>query len=360
MDAFWHPFLGKKMKKTKIFELSKQLNKEMLLEAAEMLANGGTVVFPTETVYGLGANALSSDAVLGIFEAKGRPSDNPLIVHISEREMLNDLVSEVSLIAEQLMDAFWPGALTIIFPKSSKVPQEVTGGLNTVGVRMPSHAIAKELIHLSGVPVAAPSANISTKPSPTMGKHVVNDMSSRVDGIIVGDDSDIGVESTVVTIKNDVVTILRPGGVTIEALKEVVGHVAIDPNLLGVDKNVTPMSPGMKYRHYSPDGELYLYVDSNTSLLENALASDYHHFSQKGLRVGVIASDEFAKTHEAMNVLSYGSRKDLLVIQKQIFNLLRECDIQKYEIILVEGVNEFSEGNAIMNRLKKAAKYIVK
>ena len=238
---------------TKIIHKHEELN-----EPAEILRNGGTVVFPTETVYGLGANALDPDAVKKIFIAKGRPSDNPLIVHIDNFEKIYELVEEVPENAKKLADAYWPGPMTLILKKKSVIPNEVSAGLATVGIRIPRDKIARRLIKLAGVPVAAPSANLSGSPSPTNFNHVMNDMYGRVDVIIEGENAEVGLESTVIDVTGDIPTILRPGGITPEMIKDVCGDVIVDKKIDGANEGEKVKSPGMKYRHYSPKAEVYL------------------------------------------------------------------------------------------------------
>ena len=231
---------------------------KQLDQAAEVLRSGGLVAFPTETVYGLGANALDEEAVKSIYRAKGRPSDNPLIVHIADTAAVKDLTDSIPGTAQALMDAFWPGPLTLVMPRSSLVPDIVTAGLDTVAVRMPSHPIASALIKKAGVPVAAPSANSSGRPSPTLARHVIEDMMGKIDVIIDGGNAEVGVESTVLDITVDPPVILRPGGVTLEQLRHVLGNVISDQTPGISDMAGTPKSPGMKYRHYSPKATMLL------------------------------------------------------------------------------------------------------
>ena len=239
-----------------MIEDRRNIKDEELAEAAAVLKSGGLVAFPTETVYGLGGNALDEDAARKIYAAKGRPSDNPLIAHISCAAELAPLVREIPEAGRKLMEAFWPGPLTMIFPKSSKVPYGTTGGLDTVAVRMPDDPVASRLIELAGVPVAAPSANTSGRPSPTTADHVWQDMNGRIDMIIDGGPVGIGVESTIVDVSSPVPSVLRPGAITMEMLREVLGEVAVDPAILGpMKEDVKPKAPGMKYRHYAPKAE---------------------------------------------------------------------------------------------------------
>lgn len=322
-------------------------------KAAEVIRAGGTVVFPTETVYGLGANALSEKAVDGIFTAKGRPSDNPLIAHISHLDMLIYLIGEpLTDKARLLIERFWPGPLTLIFKKSRKVPERVTAGLDTVAVRMPDNPVALELIRASELPIAAPSANLSGKPSPTLPEHVVNDLQGRVNMILCSTKSRIGLESTVLDLSGSVPTILRPGGITYEALVEVLGEVRIDKGLL--DKDRVPKSPGMKYTHYAPEAEMII-VKGETGRVQEKIQALADLKNAEGLTVGVLASDETAGFYQNSRVLSLGSRKNYALIASNVFEKLREFDKIGVGIIYAEAFDEKEMGLAVMNRMKKAA-----
>jgi len=339
---------------TEIYYLDeKNLDKHIIEKAADTIRRGGTVVFPTETVYGLGANGLSPDAVKKIFEAKGRPSDNPLILHISNLDMLLYCIgTSLTGRARLLIDRYWPGPLTLIFKKSSKVPAEVTAGLDTVAVRMPDNPIALELISESGLPIAAPSANLSGKPSPTIAEHVIDDMLGRVDMILCGSSSRIGVESTVLDLTGEVPVILRPGGITLEELREVLGEVAVDRGL--ADKNEVPKAPGMKYTHYAPEADMIIVKGEP----ENVKARIQQLTDQKvreGLRVGVLATDESKDFYSNCTVLSMGSRTKMAEAASNIFKRLREFDKIGVDIIFAEALQEEHIGMAVMNRLKKAA-----
>lgn len=322
-------------------------------KAAEVVRSNGTVVFPTETVYGLGANALSGEAVKKIFAAKGRPSDNPLIVHISSMNMLLYLIgSPLSDEARLLIEKYWPGPLTLIFKKSGKVPHEVTAGLDTVAVRMPDNRIALELISRSELPIAAPSANISGKPSPTLPEHVIDDMQGRVDMILCGSKSRIGVESTVLDLSGDVPVVLRPGGVTIEELESVLGKVQYSRG--GVEDTEVPKSPGMKYTHYAPEADMVI-VKGELENVKKKIQELVNENASKGLKVGVLASDETAGFYRNCSVLSMGSRTKAEVIASNVFEKLREFDKLGVDIIFSEALDEKHIGVAVMNRLKKAA-----
>ena len=343
---------------TKIYKLNeKDIDVQAIKEAAKIIRDKGTVVFPTETVYGLGANALSSEAVKAIFAAKGRPSDNPLIVHISCIDMLLYVIGEpLSDRAKKLMDKFWPGPLTLIFKKPTTIPYEVTAGLETVGVRMPDNAIALELIKQSGLPIAAPSANISGKPSPTKGEHVIADMDGRVNAIICGSSSRIGLESTVLDLSGPVPTILRPGGVTLEELQAVLGEVHIDKGL--VDRTTVPKAPGMKYTHYAPEAEMII-VKGELQKVVNKIQQLTAEQHNQGKLVGILATEETKQNYQDGVVISMGSRSNLYSAAAAIFDALRQFDIQKVDIIYAESLSEENIGMAVMNRLKKAAGFNV-
>lgn len=321
---------------------------------ADILKSGGLVAFPTETVYGLGANALNEEYVSNIYKAKGRPSDNPLIVHIAEISQLDNLVSETPQNAKKLMDAFWPGPLTLIFNKSNNVPNNVTGGLNTVAVRMPRHKIALDLIKKANVPVAAPSANTSGKPSPTDANHVIEDLMGRVDVIIDGGQTGVGVESTVLDITCDPPTILRPGGVTKENLLEVLENVNFDPALK--DAELAPKSPGMKYTHYSPKASVKI-VCGDLKNIPNRIMKEYNKLTNENFNVGILCTEETKNYYEIDNnkKLVIGDRSKPETIASNLFKCLRKFDTIGVDIILTECIEEKGIGRAVMNRLIKAA-----
>lgn len=348
------------MIETKIIDIDKEnIDIDELRYGAEILKNGGTVTFPTETVYGLGANALDESAVKKIFEAKGRPSDNPLIIHIAKADDINELVRDLPQKAEKLISEFWPGPLTLIFKKSSIVPKIVTGGLDTVAIRMPAHPIANLLIELAKVPVAAPSANISGKPSPTKEKHVINDLKGRVDAIICGGDTAVGVESTVLDITSDTPMILRPGGVTKEDLEKVIGRIDVDPALQKTKgSELIPKSPGMKYTHYSPNADVILISGSLDNVTDN-IERIRKNKEDEGFKVGIMTTDETKDKYEGGTIISLGSRARLESIAANLFKALREFDEIDVDIILSETFDEKGIGQAIMNRLMKAAGYNV-
>lgn len=340
------------MKDTKIIEI-KSVNDIELVEAARILREGGTVAFPTETVYGLGANALIEKAVNQIFVAKGRPDDNPLIVHVASKDDVDDLITGVSNKAKKLMDAFWPGPLTLIFKKGKLVADNVTAGLDSLAIRIPSHPIANKLIELAGVPIAAPSANISGKPSPTEGKHVVLDLVGKVDCIIISDQSEVGLESTIMDMTQDPPMLLRPGGVTIENIEGIIGEIAVDPSLEEkLEGHIKPRAPGMKYIHYSPKAEVIVIQGNPTNLVNkiNELKEIY-----KGKKIGVMCSDEILPYFLEDIHISLGSKSKMEDIAANLFKALREFDEFGVDIVLAEGYDTLGIGKAIMNRLNKAA-----
>jgi len=328
-----------------------------IVDAARLLRDGEVVAFPTETVYGLGANALSNAAVEKIFAAKGRPSDNPLIVHIAKREQLSTVAAEVPAKAERLMETFWPGPLTIILPRTDRVASLVTAGLDSVGVRMPDHAIAQALIAEAGVPIAAPSANRSGRPSPTTAAHVLADLEGRVAGVVDGGATGVGLESTVIDVTVEPPVILRPGGITREQLEEVIGPVALDPSF-AAGATETPRAPGMKYTHYAPEGEMWL-VAGEAGRVREKMAAMLREAKQRGRKTGVLATDEtcdyWRGRPDADIVLSVGSRADLGEVARQLYAVLRDFDAHRAQFIVAETFSRDGLGMAVMNRLEKAA-----
>ena len=315
-------------------------DREVLEKAAAIIRAGGLVAFPTETVYGLGANALDEAAAKKIYAAKGRPSDNPLIAHVSCLEEIAPLVSNMPENGKKLAKAYWPGPMTMVFPKSAIVPYGTTGGLDTVAIRMPSDPIAAELIRLSGVPIAAPSANTSGRPSPTRADHVLQDMDGKIDAIIDGGPVGIGLESTIV-----------------EMLRETVGKVGIDPAILGpVSADVRPKAPGMKYRHYAPKADLTLVEGETEAVVEtiNRLAGEK---LAEGRKVGIICTDETKDRYPAGMLESIGARARQETVAHNLYAVLRDFDDRGAEYIFSEGFSEDNLGRAIMNRLNKAAGY---
>jgi L-threonylcarbamoyladenylate synthase len=345
--------------KTKIIKLEiEELKVGDLEQAAGILRAGGLVAFPTETVYGLGANALDEEAALKIYEAKGRPSDNPLIVHISQAKDIEILATDIPVKAYQLAEVFWPGPLTIILKKKDCVPYSTTGGLDTVAIRLPANQIARSLIAEAGVFVAAPSANISGKPSPTKAEHVIKDMSGKVDMIIDGGKATLGLESTIVDLSGKSPLILRPGCITKEMLENVIGLIEYDPAILAKnpDKNLTPKAPGMKYRHYAPEGKLTIY-EGDTKRVIDAINQMAKEKLESGNLVGIIATDETKAFYQYGVVKAIGSRKDEATIAAGLYGILREFDELHTEYIYTESFADNSLGQAIMNRLLKAAGY---
>lgn len=334
-----------------------EIRDEELAEAAQILRDGGLVAFPTETVYGLGANALNEEAAKKIYAAKGRPSDNPLIAHISCMEELEPLVKEIPEAGRKLAEAYWPGPLTMIFPKSSIVPYGTTGGLETVAVRMPSDPVANRLIHLAKVPVAAPSANTSGRPSPTTAQHVWQDMNGRIEMILDGGPVGIGVESTIVDVSGEVPTLLRPGAVTMEMLEKTVGHVEIDPAIQGPPTaDFHPKAPGMKYRHYAPHAQMTL-VEGEAEAVANKINELVKEGLEQNQRVGVICTDESRSSYSDGLVRSVGERAKEETIAHNLFAVLREFDDLDVDVIYSESFSKDHLGQAIMNRLTKAAGY---
>ena len=339
--------------KTKIIKVNQKFpERELLQEAGDILKNGGLVAFPTETVYGLGGNALDVEASHKIYAAKGRPSDNPLIVHIADMENLKPLVTEIPEAAERLAQRCWPGPLTMIFPKSDLVPRETTGGLDSVAVRMPSHPVARELIRLSGGYVAAPSANTSGRPSPTLAEHVIEDMDGKIEMIVDGGCVGIGLESTIVDFTEEVPTILRPGYISQEMLAEILGEVRMDRGLVREDEK--PKAPGMKYRHYAPMGELTIVEgpqDKVTARIEEMAAEKI----EAGYAVGIIGTDESVSGYTRGVIKSIGTRSDEESIALHLYSVLRDFDEEGVDYIFSESFDTPRMGQAIMNRLLKAA-----
>lgn len=342
------------MKNTIISKLDiNNLDKEEIKKQSKLLKEGKTVIFPTETVYGLGANALDEKAVAKIYEAKGRPSDNPLIVHIAKKEKIYELAEGISEKAEKVMNEFWPGPLTIILKKKDIVPHVTSGGLDTVAVRMPSHKIAKAILEECNVPVAAPSANISGRPSPTKGEHVYEEMNGRVDGIVLGGNSSFGLESTVVDLTNEVPMILRPGSITKEQLEKVVGKVEIDPSLERKEDNIKAKAPGMKYTHYAPNADVYIVSGQSDKVIEK-INSLINKNNENGIKVGVMCINSNMHLYNG-EVIGLGNT--LEEVGSNLFDILREMDKRKVDIIYAEEFPNKGIGQAIMNRLLKSAGY---
>jgi L-threonylcarbamoyladenylate synthase len=329
------------------------IDENIINEAGIVITEGGLVVFPTETVYGLGANALNKLAVEKIFKAKGRPQDNPLIVHVADFD-IEHLVKEIPGIAREIMNKFWPGPITLIFNKSDLIPEITSAGLNTVGIRMPSNLIARKLIKVANTPIAAPSANISGRPSPTDVESCVQDLSGKVEYILGGEKSEVGLESTIVDCTCTPLCILRPGAITIEMLREIDKDIYVDKSIMSKpNKDFKPKAPGMKYRHYAPkspvkiiSGDLEKTVAKINEIVQNNIGNK---------KIGIIATDETKEKYESATVVSLGSRKHLDSVGRNLFEVLRSFDDIDVDLILSEAFEEKGIGVAIMNRLKKSA-----
>ncbi len=332
----------------------KNIDQAAIDRAGEIIRRGGLVAFPTETVYGLGGDALNAASSKKIYAAKGRPSDNPLIVHIADLEMLDDIVREVPEAVRKLADAFWPGPLTMIFQKSERVPLETTGGLQTVAVRFPSHPTAQAFIRASGGYVAAPSANRSGRPSPTLAQYCMEDLDGRVEMILDGGQVGIGLESTIIDLTEGKPIILRPGYITREMLAQVLGEVDTDQTILRADSGQAPKAPGMKYRHYAPKGDLAI-VEGDREAVVACINSRSAAAMEAGKKTGVICTDETKALYHADSVKSAGSREDEEGIARELFRILREFDDEGMEVMFSEAFPEGGVGQAIMNRLMKAA-----
>lgn len=336
---------------TKIFDIDENnIDENILYKAAELINDGQLVAFPTETVYGLGADGLNAQACKKIFKAKGRPSDNPLILHISDKSMLYNLSDDITDDAKKIMDICWPGPLTMILKKSSKVPDIVSAGLDTVAIRMPKNKISLKLIELSNTPIAAPSANISGRPSPTRASDVMHDMENRISMIIDGGDAQIGIESTVIDLSEDIPTILRPGFFTYEYLKNILPNIRLDDAL--IDEKSIPKSPGQKYKHYAPEAKVEVYVGNKAceKMLEKA-----NQYENQDLKVGILTFDESIEKFKDYYTLSLGNKDDLSTMSHVLFTYLRKMDSKEIDIIIAEGVEDNNLGKSIMNRMKKSA-----
>ena len=344
---------------TRIMDVSAEpINMEYISEASEILRKGGLVAFPTETVYGLGGDAKDKEASRKIYAAKGRPSDNPLIVHIARFSQLQEISKDLPDNAKKLADAFWPGPLTMVVNKNEVIPYETTGGLDTVAVRMPNNPIALALIEESGCMIAAPSANTSGRPSPTKASHVYDDLSGKIDAILDGGAVDIGLESTIVDLTEDVVTILRPGYINMEMLKEVVGEVRIDPGIVYNDKGTTsgakPKAPGMRYKHYAPKGDLTI-ISGDEDKVVAKINELTKAAIEAGSKVGIIATSETADRYSDGQILVIGDRSDEGSIAHNLYDILRKFDELGVDLIYSESFATPNMGQAIMNRLLKAA-----
>ncbi len=346
---------------TEIFEINDENRgtaaaQDAMKRAGKILQNGGLVAFPTETVYGLGGDALNPESSRKIYAAKGRPSDNPLIVHICEWEDIRAIVREIPENAEKLAKAFWPGPLTMILEKSDQVPKETTGGLNTVAVRMPNDKTALALIKAAGGYVAAPSANASGRPSPTLAKHVAEDLGGKIEMILDGGKAAIGLESTIIDLTEEKPVILRPGFVTIDMLREVLGEVGMDRTILSADSKDAPKAPGMKYRHYAPRADLTI-VSGMAEKVTAHIKELAGQAEKKGLHVGIICTDATMDQYSATSIKSAGNRESEEEAAKELYRILREFDEEEIDVIYSESFTEQGIGQAVMNRLLKAAGY---
>lgn len=341
--------------KTRIEKITDcQLDIDKIQAAGDIIRAGGLVAFPTETVYGLGADALNASASKKIYEAKGRPSDNPLIVHIADFKDLEKIAAEVPEEARKLSDAFWPGPLTMIVRKNDKVPYETTGGMDTVAIRMPNHPVALALIRAGGGYIAAPSANTSGRPSPTLAEHVAEDMEGRIPMILDGGLVGIGIESTIIDLTEEIPMILRPGYITPEMLEKVIGPVRIDPGIIASDSAKKPKAPGMKYKHYAPRADMII-VDGEEERVVAKINELAVHAQKEGKRVGIICTDETKERYVVGSVISIGARDDEDAIAQHLYKILRDFDDTDIEVIYSESFATPRIGQAIMNRLLKAA-----
>lgn len=340
---------------TRLEQISKEnIDDKIIEEAGRIIKEGGLVAFPTETVYGLGGDGLNPQSSKKIYAAKGRPSDNPLIIHIGERKALDRIVSYIPESARVLADRFWPGPLTMIFQKSDIVPKETTGGLNTVAVRFPSDPIAIAFIKKAGGYVAAPSANTSGRPSPTSGRYVYEDMQGKIEMILDGGSCEIGLESTIIDLTEEIPVILRPGYITEEMLQEVLCEVDVDRTILSAASGIAPKAPGMKYRHYAPKGDLVIVKGKEQNVLD-FVNKKICAGQAAGKKIGVIATDETIGRYESCNAKSVGKRSDEASIARRLYKVLREFDDEDVEFIYAESFDSSGMGQAIMNRLLKAA-----
>lgn len=347
------------MKKTVLLKVNPQVpDIDKVRDAAEFIRAGGLVAFPTETVYGLGADALNAGAVLALFEAKKRPLDNPPIVHVCSIDDVHRLTQEIPTTAKKLMRMFWPGPLTLILKRSSNVPSVTVAGLDTIAVRMPRHNVALALIRESKCPISAPSANLAGKPSPTTAKHVLEDLDGRIHAVLDAGPTVVGVESTVLDVTVDPPEVLRPGGTPVEALKEVLGRVELNPAVMA-EKPVfleKVRSPGVKYRHYAPNADVMV-VEGELPAVVGKINELVTYYMRMGNRVGVLGTDETMGCYQADVVKSLGSRSNLAHVAQNLFAHLRSFDLEKVDVIISESVPLEGLGLAVMNRLHKASGY---
>lgn len=365
--VFWNiliPWRLRKNRREKVMETKivtidrKKPNMEHIREAGRLLSEGALVAFPTETVYGLGGDGLKETVAARIYAAKGRPSDNPLILHIAEVSDMEKLAVDIPELAYRMAERFWPGPLTMILKKSAVVPYATTGGLDTVAIRMPSDEIAREIIRASGTYIAAPSANISGRPSPTKAAHVIEDLSGRVEMIVDGGDSDIGLESSIIDLSGEIPLILRPGYITKEDFEQIVTEVEYDSAILATkpQESIVAKAPGMKYRHYAPKGQITIVEGETLAVVDkiNALVAEQE---AKGIRVAVLCADETKERYTCKNIFSLGSLKSEKEISAHLFAALRSFDTEQMEVIYSESFENTKLAKAIMNRLRKAAGY---
>jgi len=341
----------------KVDYINPENDEDIFLKAALIIKNGGLVAFPTETVYGLGANALDPVAVKKIYEAKGRPSDNPLIVHISEISQIYPLVKNISEKAEKLMKVFWPGPITMVFNKTDLIPAETSGGLSTVAIRFPENKTARYFIKKTGLPIAAPSANSSGKPSPTRANHVKLDLNSKIDMIIDGGYSEFGLESTIIDVSGENPCLLRPGSITKEMIEDTIGKISVDKAVsMKLENGEKPKAPGMKYTHYSPLANVTI-ISGEPKNVISKINSLINENIEKGSKVGVIATKQTKDKYICDNIIVIGDKNNLKEIASNLFMSLRRCDQLGLSQVYTEAFNETGIGMAIMNRLKKAAGY---
>jgi L-threonylcarbamoyladenylate synthase len=346
-------------KKTLLLRISaNNPDMEKIQEAADIIKKGGIVAFPTETVYGLGADALNPQAVTRVFEAKKRPFDNPPIVHVARQNDLYKLVEKVPRTAKVLMDRFWPGPLTLVLRRSQIIPEVTVAGLDTVAVRMPKNAIALALIERSECPIAAPSANLSGKPSPTNTKHVLDDLEGRIDAVLDGGPTQVGLESTVVDLSRSPPQVLRPGGIPYESLKPILRNLVLSRSATA-DKPITARkvrSPGMKHKHYAPNAQVIV-VEGSLQPVIGKIRELIRLNVEDGKKVGVLATEETRRSYAGAIVKSLGSRFDPEALAKNLFGVLREFDASEVDVIVAEGLPTDGLGLAIMNRLRRASGY---
>ena len=352
--------LWNRVNKTVILSISSpEMEKEALQVASRLLREGKLVAFPTETVYGLGADALNPKAVKRIFQAKGRPADNPLIVHVLGLDQARELTPDIPERAAFLADCFWPGPLTLVLPKRKRVPDVTTAGLSSVAVRVPNHQLALKLIETSGISIAAPSANLSGRPSPTRADHVLEDLSGRIEAVLDGGPCPVGVESTVLSLLSEPSVLLRPGGVTLEQLETALGERIIDGTVSsGTQQGSRPLSPGMKYRHYATRAPLYL-VEGRGEQQTKQMQGLYEGFIAQGRKVGLLTTEETAFLFPRAEVESLGPRSNLPSAAALLFHALRRLDACGVDVIIAEGIEDKDMGRVVMNRLRKAAVEII-